>query len=362
MEEQSLRKAVYARGSAQFELVPATLEHGPAISQLAASINGKTGRFGFHLSLCGDAFEIFSRHPDCRGLVALTRDGQVVGYHFRRFLSILINNEKVKSVLGFNLYVHPEYRRQGIGSEIYQAVFKDCMDNGIDLFFGEIEERNVPSKRQCQKNGYVQVREQIRAMVTTRRLRPHLPPGLEIAPVDDSELCRWAEGANAFYRLHDFWQPLSVDLLKTWLSPANKGCKRRLYAAKDAEGQLLAGLGIDDCSQLFTWVVERVPQPARVLGRLMRIMDKGGRVPFARVIILWYRNGNAGVARLLWEWIRWELRQDVRLIVIFYDPLSPMREAVHGSLYLPKTKSIRVARLFRDIQINTDRPIGTEFI
>jgi GNAT superfamily N-acetyltransferase len=356
------RKPIRVRGSAQFELLPATSEHGPAITQLAASIDGKTGRFGVRLSLRGDAFEIFSRHPDCRGLVAMTKDGQIVAYHFRRFPSVLINNEKVKTVLGFNLYVHPEYRRQGIGSEIYQAVFKDAMDNEFDLFFGEIEERNVPSRRQCQKSGYVEVREQIRAMVTTRRSRPHLPPGLEITPVDDSELSGWAESANAFYRHHDFWQPLSVDLLKTWLSPVSKGCKRRLYAAKGAEGQLLAGLGIDDCSQLFTWVVKRVPQPARVLGRLMRIMDEGGRVPFAKVILLWYRNGNAGVARLLWEWIRWELRQDVRLIVVYFDPLSPVREAVRWSHYLPTTKSIRVARLFRDIKINTDRPIGTEFI
>jgi hypothetical protein len=132
--------------------------------------------------------------------------------------------------------------------------------------------------------------------------------------------------------------------------------------AKDSEGQLLAGLGIDDCSQLFTWVIYGVPWPARVVGRCMKIADRKGHVPFAKVVLLWYQKGKADVARLLWEWIRWDLRQDVKLIVVYFDPISPVRKAVRPSVYLPKMKSIRFARIFSDIKINSARPIGTEFI
>jgi GNAT superfamily N-acetyltransferase len=341
---------------------PATLDDGPLISELAATIDSAGAPFGVRMCLLKDAYTVFTRHPKSRGLVALTTDDRVVGYHFSRPLTVLINDVPIRSTFGFNLAVHPDFRCQGIGSKIVRTYQQNCIHSGIELAFSNTEEGNIAQRRNAKKTDLIEVRSQIRAMVTTRRLRPRLPAGIQITQIDTSDFCRWSDAANEFYRYHNFWQPISVDLLKAWSAPVCNGCKRSLYVAKGSEGQLLAGLGIDDCSQLFRWHIYGVPWPARVVGRLVKIADRKGHVPFAKVVLLWYQKGKADVARLLWEWIRWDLRQDVRLIVVYFDPLSPVRKAVRPSVYLPKMKSIRFARLFSDIKINSARPIATEFI
>jgi GNAT superfamily N-acetyltransferase len=344
------------------EIRPATLEQAVLISKLAASIDSTGGPFGIRMCLHKDAYSVFLRHPQSKCLVALTKEGRLVGYHFRRPVNVLINDALVLGSLGFNLAVKPEFRRQGIGSMIYKAVHKDCIDNGISVFFGNTEIRNAAQRGNVKKAGMIEVRNQIRAMVATRSSRPRLPPGVSIGRIEDADLASWAEAANAFYRDHDFWQPISVDLLRSWLSPRCDGCKHVLYAAKDPDGKMLAGLGLDDCSQLFTWVVNGLPNPIPMIGRLMNITDAKGHIPFAKAVLLWFGEGKADVARCLWEWIRWDLRKDVRLIVIYYDPLSPVSQAIRSSVYLPKTENVRVARLFSDIKISGSRPIGTEFI
>lgn len=346
----------------QVRVRPANLEDGPLISELASSINNTGAQFGVRMRMLNDAYTVFTRHPKCRGLVALTTDNRVVGYHFSRPLSISINNAPIPSRFSFNMAVHPDFRRQGIASKLYQAYQKNCVDSGIELAFSDTGERNTPQRLNAKRAGLVEVRSQTRAMVTTRRYRPRLPAGIQITRVENSDLCSWSDAANEFYRHHNFWQPISVDLLKAWSSPVLNGCKHSLYVAKDSEGQLLAGLGIDDCSQLLTLDINHISRIASTVGRLLKIADREGHIHFARVILLWYRKGKADVARRLWEWIRWDLRQKVNLIVIYFDPLSPVREAARSSVYLPKTKSMRIARLFSDIRIDTDRPIGTDFI
>lgn len=332
------------------------------IFKLATYISSTGGPAGVRMHLLKDAYAVFTRHPKSQGLVALAENDRVVGYHFRRPLTILINDVPLRGMLGFNMAVHPDFRRQGIGAKIYQAVHKNCIDKGIDLFFGNTEQRNFPQRGNLKKFSMTEVKSQIRAMVTTRRFRPSMPAGINIMRINGSDFGNWCESANEFYSHHNFWQPIRVDLLKAWSSPTCEGCKHSLYAAKNSNGQLLAGLGIDDCSRLFTWVMNGVALPARIVGHLLKVTDGEGHVPFAKVILLWYRKGRQDAARLLWEWIRWDLRQNVRLIVAYYDPLSPLREVVRPSFYLPKTQSIRAVRFFSDFKIKNDRPIGTEFI
>jgi GNAT superfamily N-acetyltransferase len=282
-----------------------------------------------------NAYTVFTRHPETKGIVGYTSDNRVISYVFYRPVTLTVNGVPTRGVFGFNEAVHPDYRRHGVGQEALRALLDLALELGAHLLVVEAAAENTASRHLILKGGFAEVGRYVRVMSPTRRRMPRLPSGVRVRRAEPSDLAAWAAAANDFYRDHEFWRPLSAELLEAWINPDQAGIKRGLYLAEDVQGQLLAGMGSDDCNQLFTWMLEHAPCPARIAGRLFGLLDDQGFIRVVRAMVPWYRDASVGVARALWQWLRWHLRQDASVMTVSYDPRSPVSDVITRPFYLP---------------------------
>jgi GNAT superfamily N-acetyltransferase len=338
---------------------PAMPEDADQIGVIAAASAGK-GTFGARQHLCVDAYTAFTRHPHTEGIVGYTTDSRVVSYVFYRPVNLAVNGELTPSLFGFNGAVHPDYRRLGVGQETFRALYKLTLDLGVHLLLVEAEGINSASRNLILKGGFSEAGRYVRIMIPTRRRPSRLPAGVRVRRAELSDLAAWAAAVNDFYQCHEFWQPVSAELLEAWVNPDHAGIRRDLYLAEDSQGRLLAGMGSDDCNQLFSWVLDKAPRPVEIGGRVLGMLDKQGRIRVIRVMIPWYGDANAGTARALWQWLRWHMRQDASVITISYDPRSPVRDAVVGSFFLPTREGYRYVPA--NLNVDKDRPIVADIL
>lgn len=190
----------------------ATLEDAPEISAIAVSSVGE-GPIGIRTQLHMDAYTVFSRHPRTKGIVACAPDSSVVGYIFYRPQTVWLNGKPTRTVFSFNGAVHPDHRRKGVGRQLSRAVSQAALDMDVHTRFTGVAWTNVASKGLVNKMGFMVAGSYVRAMTLTRRRRPRLPAGVRVRRAESFDLAAWATAANGFYREHNFWQPLSGELL-----------------------------------------------------------------------------------------------------------------------------------------------------
>lgn len=313
---------------------PVAPEDADALRALAAA-SPETGSVQARPEFHADAYTAtLASVPGARGLVACTPEGRVVGQIFWRPVRVLIGEQPMPATHAFFLAVHPDFRRQGIGHRLTLAAREAGQAAGAQLFYGMVQRGNQASIGNLRKLGCCPVGKLTRAVVPLRR-RPPARPHPRVRAAELSDLPAFAEAANAFYAGHNFWSPLTVERLQSWLNPEDGRIHRVLYVAQDAEGRLLAGVAVSDETALRTGVVEQAPWPIWVTGRCLRLIDPAGHMRFVSAVAPWYRRGQEGAARSLWEWLRWHLRRRATALLIDYDARGPAARAVVRPWYLP---------------------------
>lgn len=316
---------------------------GPAIDQLGRQ-TPDTGAVAFYTVFHMDPYEcLLALNPGMVGVIAeaVDHDG-LVGLGFITFGECLYEGELRPFAYLSSLSVHPDYRRRGIASQISEwrveaarQRFRELGREGV--IFAGIQGGNTGSVKTAGKWSTQQLEGHTRVVPVKVRTKPPKPAGgFEVRPVQPQEYEQVLEKQNAFYRGHNLYPPQTAHQLSEWRSEPVLGHQIHDYlVAVDGSGDIVAGLSTTAEGKLLSSRTVRLPLPLRLANIFMKMIPQDGVNKRIKIEQFWFAPGYLEAGKFLWESARWLLRVLGTMLMIFFDPHSPVSKAITVPKYMP---------------------------
>lgn len=271
----------------------------------------------------------------------------LVGMGTLRFGRIQFNGKVMPLAFLDGLKVDPNFRRQGLGSQIANWRVQKARERfGDECIIGTaMEVRNLASRATAKKwcREFIDPAAEI-FIQPNHTKEPKAPDGMIVRELEESEYEQFADEQGNFYKDHNFYEPTNADSIKATLE-VNPGGKTlyRYYVAVDTRGNLLAGAqtwarGLTKVDKLIN-----PPPPVRVLNKIFNLLPADYTIRDVSVSGIWYRPGQIEAGSYLFEKIRW-LRRDVgSTFVIAFDPNDPAKEILKMKSWQQPRPKIRYA-------------------
>jgi hypothetical protein len=269
-----------------------------------------------------------SLQKDVVGVVAEVpgQDG-IIGSGLIRFGQCQWEGELRPSALLNTLVVHPDYRRQGVASQL--AKWREQLAHqqlGLDgVLWAIIQRDNTASERTAIKwaNQFLESRVVI-IPLRMRSASPRRSRRFEVRPARPDELDTVAEQLNRYYRDYNLYPPETGDSLAAWLEGTPFDSPFRHYQiVTNKAGTILAGMGLSENFRLRTTLITHLPAGLRILNRLFNLIPANGELREVVLSRIWVAPGQLEAARHLLETMRWEWRGRCTSLLFSADLRSP---------------------------------------
>jgi GNAT superfamily N-acetyltransferase len=315
-----------------------------ALKELIAA-TADSGSIGFTDEYQADLLDIHRGLAEEFHAAVAVDDGKVVGMVFGEVRWVQYAGQRVPGVYISHLRVHPDYRRQGIAHGLADWALEYIVDllRSDTVLYGAIMAGN-DSLKLAEEYGFKATEPVQGGIVPMRKRLPAPLPDLEVRPANRSELPAIAEGMNAFYREHDLWNLVGVDMLEEFLSREVAGVSpNQLYVAARG-GEVVAGLSVSDRTSLVRMRLTRAPWYVRLLGGWSGLLPASGVLKALTVRHVWFREGELEAGRYLWNSLRYELRERGTCLGIAYDPRDRLADLFQVPFWLPMFKARYLVR------------------
>lgn len=314
---------------------------GPEIAKLS-SIIPEEGLVSTSTIYQMDAFQaIMVTHQDVKGFLAVDNsNNECVGLGFVRFGHCLYEGDLIPFAFLNSLMVHPNYRRQGIASDLIKYRIHQSMDylGEHGILVANIKNSNPGSMETASKwckqlSGPVY---QIPIQVSSDPPKP--PSGYTIRPALAVEYNVIAQGINRFYQDYNFHIPVDPNLLRETTSKTPFDTPFRHYwVVVDGQGIIQAGIEIFEQYRLKVSKVGPLSFWQNIRNKVHPIIPDDGVVRELVLDRLWYHPGHEKAAHYLIEDIRWEWRERATQIILFIDKRSEIGRNLKFPPWIPKT-------------------------
>jgi GNAT superfamily N-acetyltransferase len=318
-------------------------EDGPAIAALREQ-TPDTGAVGFHLRFRHDVYAtLLALRPNTIGVVAEVPDYDgIVGTGLLSFGDCYYEGVVRPFAYLNSLRVHPNYRRRGIASRIaaWRVDTARAWIGNEGVIFAGIQQGNEGSLRTAAKwstqrlDGRTTV-----GVVKVRTMPPKHRSDLDVRPALMTEWEEIAEKQNTFYHDYNLYPPQTAQALDAWRAQSPFGFQlHEYYVVVDSNRNILAGLGITEEGKLVTLHVARMALLLRVANVVFKMIPADGVVKRLPISYFWFAPGRVEAGAYLWELLRWLWRGRGTLLMVFFDPHSPLTKAIRLPKLIPKTK------------------------
>jgi GNAT superfamily N-acetyltransferase len=327
-----------ADGSA-FTLRAMVSSDGPALAALGEQ-TPETGMVSMHSRFEFDPYEtLLALRPGTIGVVAETADRPgLVGICLMAFGECWFEGTIRPSAYLYSLSVHPQYRRQGLGSRLTTWLVSAARERHGDdvVIYAGTQPGNVASQR-TMESWATQRFDRVAAVVKKPRSKePRPPSGLVVRPAEEQDLEEIAQRRNAFHDEYDLYPPESAASMAAWRVYAPFGFRFRDYqVVVDLRGNLLAGAGFVEEGRLLSSQVVSVAPPLRLANIVLRMVPKDGLMTRVAVDGLWFADERLDAAAFLWEWMRWLGHSRATLAMTFFDVRSPLARVIRMPRLIP---------------------------
>ena len=241
-----------------------------------------------------------------------------------------------------SLIVHHAYRRQGIAKALAHWRIEAARAGLADpLLVAGVQEGNTGSMAVVQSWAKAIIGPIQSCLVTAVRKQPHTDSRLLVRWAQTSDLDEIATRLNQFYRDYSFFSPKTAESLGRWLacSPVDRPT-RRYAVATDGQGNIVAGLGVTEQHRFMQMRVVNMPLPVRLLNKIVGIVPADGYLRQSAVTHFWFDAVQPEAARVLWQQVRWLVREHSTHLTFFYDPRGPFPDIIRLPRWLPRASSI----------------------
>lgn len=249
-------------------------------------------------------------------------------------------DEKPRSfALLHDLVVHPDYRQQGIASQLAAWRIAQARQNNPDIvILALIQQGNAPSLAVARHWCTNFAGPLVQASCTMRSKEPSVSD-LVIRPPNSAEFTTVAEQLNAFYASYQFYSPHSAASLSNWLASSPFPIPHRHYrVAVDAQGRLVAGAAVIERYRLKSMRVRHAPRWVWWINRLLNFIPATRLIRPLSVSKVWFAPDHRNAARAIWETVRWEWRKKADSLLISFDPSSSLSQSIALRPWWPKTR------------------------
>ena len=263
---------------------------------------------------------------ECAGYDGLVGMGTV------RFNNAHYNGEILPLAFLDGLKVHKNFRGQGLGYQIanwriQQA--KEAYGDRCVIATGMLQENlasHAVAKKWCRE--FIEPAFEV-IIIPTRKKPPKPLAGITIHEIESHEYEEFAAKKDKFYKNYNLYPFSETSSIANALNVSAEGRKPyRFFVAVDPQGNLLAGAQTWARGILKSDTLNNPPAPLRILNSVLHLLPADFIIRDIAVSGLWYEPNQLHVARLLWEMIRWECKEQGTTIAASFDPRDPARQAV----------------------------------
>ncbi len=270
-------------------------------------------------------------HTDTVGIVAETPgyDG-LIGSGLVRFGQCRWEGEVRPYALLNTLVVHPDFRRQGVASQLakWREEYARQRFGDEGILFAIIQKNNTGSELTAKK-WYRQFLPD-RLTVIPMKMRSAPLAGRSqfiVREIDPSEFELVAQRLNGFYRDYNLYPPETGESLSAWCAKTLFDTPFHHYmVVTDPSNNILAGVGLAEYGRLRTLVISHVPPAIQLLNKFAKLLPASGVIRELSTSRVWFAPGHLEAAQYLFETVRWEWREKGTSLIAFADTRSPLME------------------------------------
>ena len=256
----------------------------------------------------------------------------LVGMGTVRFSKVQYNNEVLPLAFLDGLKVKEEFRGNGLGYQIAswriqkaREEFGDHCVIGTGMLHDNHASHAVASKW-CRE--FAEAAFDVRFVPMLTR-RPKSLAGMNVGEINPDEYEEFAHKQNQFYGEYNLYAPGSPNSIAGALDVSVEGKKPyRYFAARDAQGHLLAGAQTWARGILKSDTVNNPPSLLRILNKVVHFLPQDFTLRDVSVSGLWYESGQIKVAQFLWAMLRWECRDQGTILATAFDSRDPAMDVV----------------------------------
>jgi GNAT superfamily N-acetyltransferase len=341
-----LPRAVFIGKTVTLELNLRSLRpsDGDALRQLIVE-SPDTGRFSIAADYQIDPYlALTSLHTSTIGVVAevnASSDNRVVGLGLVRMGNCYLDGSHRPFGLLNNLVVHPDYRCQGVASQLVQwriaHVRQTTGDETVILAF--IQENNSGSLATAQKWAQQSIGHYVTCTVPTSQQPISIKSEFVVRLAESMDMDQVTENLNEFYQGYNLYEPHTAVSLMEWLqqTPISRPF-RQYHVAVDKQQNILAGLAVTEYCQLATMNVKRLPLLLNWLNKVVKMVPPDGVLRQLAVTHFWFQPGREVAAQHLWQTVRYQYRDIGSHLTFAYDPQGPFPEIIQLPFWLPRAR------------------------
>lgn len=271
----------------------------------------------------------------------------LVGMGTMRFSTIQFNGELLPLAFLDGLKVHPDFRKQGLGSKIANWRVQQARElYGDQCVIGTgMEVSNHASRAVAQKWCREFIESAFEINIRQAKERPPKPmDGITVREIEPNEYEEFAAQYNTFYKDYNLYEPINAESIKSTLAVNVSGRKPyRCYTAVDRQGNLLAGAQTWARGILKSDMFIDPPASLRILNYFIHLIPKDFKIRDVAVNGIWYQPDKIRAATFLWESIRWLCRDQGNSFIIGFDPKDPVQKVVQLKPWHQPRPKIRLA-------------------
>lgn len=319
-----------------------------------------SGKFAIAPKYLVNPFSVEALGNQTIGFVSEHPEHGIVGVGFIRFRKILLNGVKRNAAYLFGLFVHPAWRKKGIGSQLANtrvAVARERYGDSV-LLLASIQAGNQGSFSVA--NGWATHYADVfvTTMSRVRQRSPRLPVGYSIRHATELDYQLVTEQLNHFYRDYTLYTPKcamshgnSTESLPRQLNNALRPISHFLLL--DQTNKPLAGITISEEFRIRTMLVPSLSFPMRAVNKIVRLIPPSGELRPVTCSDLWHTDNSANAARLLFQAMRYRYRDSADILLYTYDQKSSLGNIIQPPFWILKGK----LSLAANEPIPTDTPL-----
>lgn len=342
-----------------FTLRPMAPTDGPGMDRLLRE-EAQTTTVALTTSYQHDVYRaLLAQHPSLFGVVAEAPDGDGLAGMATAFLhQVSVRGQMFPAAYLENLKVRSDDRRRGLGGRLAAWRIEEAERRagpGV-VVMATMDSTNAGSIATARRWATQIVGPLTLRIAKTGGSMP-FHGGTRVRPLADDDLDAVIEGAGEFLTAYDLAPVLSADGLAALLAPTSLGEPIRQYrVAVDPDGRIVAGAGVGERYKVMVDHIDNIPLPMALLGRLAGILPADRILRSLELFLVWHRPGRPDAARLLWDAIRSEWRDQATGVGGIVDPRSTLLDAFPiGRLPGPRVQLMVAVR--SPVPIGADRLI-----